>query len=140
MNLDEVDFGSIGEGGMTVFCLCFQRYLDTRVRLKRPKSDCVKLIDRTEEMFFFLIEQGSSRGYNTDDILEIPNKTGLTYFLMAANKSHKITKYIKLSYKYISKPTTLHHYTNQLYGLDFQKKGQYMRFLRIKKKKCRDLN
>ena len=75
-----VDFAYTGETGSTIYIKCFQIGQ--------------KLAHKTEEVFFFLIEQGRKNGYNTDTILEISDKDGNTCFSYASRCSEKICNYI----------------------------------------------
>ena len=94
LNLDKVDFGYINKEGSTIYSACFEHCLNATRQLKRPASEVSKLIDQAEEIFFILIDEGQKRGFNTDEILEIPDSTGQTCFMIASIKSKKITNYI----------------------------------------------
>ena len=91
--MKDVDFGYVGESGCTIYRSCFQKYLTDR---KTELSiDClVSLVMKTEEIFFFLVEQGNKNGYNVDAILEIPDDIGSTCFDAASICSFNICNYI----------------------------------------------
>ena len=90
----EVDFGYVGNDGLTIYTNCFGKYLISRFRLKRPSSEWSKLVTETEAVFDFLVEQGINNGYDVDSILEIPDSTGETCFFFASKCSEKICNFI----------------------------------------------
>ena len=69
--MKQVDFGYVGKEGSTIYQICFQRYLESRYGLGRPKSEWSKLVTETEGVFDFLVKQGIENGYDVDNILEI---------------------------------------------------------------------
>ena len=89
-----VDFGYLGRGRTTIYKNCFQKYMQNRIYMKKPQSELSEIVRKTEEVFFFLIEEGNKRGFDTDRILEIPTVTGGTCFSIASNGSKKISRYI----------------------------------------------
>ena len=91
--MDEVDFAYVDKNGSTIYNACFILYL-RRFTLNRQKVDLSKLMMKTEEVFQYLIEQGTKYGFNVDSILEIPNSVGETCFKLASGSSKKISKYI----------------------------------------------
>ena len=92
--MDQVDLDYVGKTGSTIYRICFQKYLNARVILKRPEAECKELVSKTETVFHFLIEEGEKRGYDVDSILEIPSSDGATCFSIAAQCSRKISDYI----------------------------------------------
>ena len=94
LNIEQVDFGYVGANGFTIYGRCFERYLKSRVVLKRPKSEWSKVVTETEAVFDFLVEQGINNGYDVDSILETPDSSGETCFSRASNCSEKICNYI----------------------------------------------
>ena len=92
--MDEVDFGYVGKEESTIYNQCFQRYIDARFTLKKPQAELKKLVSKTEIVFDFLVEEGNKRGFNVDEILEIPDSLGGTCFAIASQCSKKIMKYI----------------------------------------------
>ena len=92
--MDQVDFGYIGRNGMTIYRSCFNTYINARFALKRPETEWKKLVSKTEQVFDFLVLEGNKRGFNVDNILEIPSSTGSTCFKVASDFSKKIIKYI----------------------------------------------
>ena len=92
--MEHVDFGFSGVTGLTIYRRSFQMYLEARLRFKRPETDCSNLLEQTEKVFWYLIEQGNRNGYNVDAILEIPPLTGETCFHVASHCSEKICSYI----------------------------------------------
>ena len=62
--------------------------------MKRPQAELKKLISKTEKVFYFLVKEGKKRGFNVDEILEIPTPVGQTCFQLASQCSKKIMKYI----------------------------------------------
>ena len=92
--MDEVDFGYIGKNGITIYRRCFTPYLNARFVLERPEAEWKKLVTQTETVFDFLVEEGNKRGFNVDEILEIPSSDGSTCFLVASQCSKKILNYI----------------------------------------------
>ena len=91
--MEDVDFGYIGVGGCTIYRVCFQKYINAD-STKMTEDEKSKLALKTEEVFFFLIDQGNKNGYNVDAILEIPDSTGGTCFKVAATCSWNIILYI----------------------------------------------
>ena len=92
--MDQVDFGYIGMDGFTIYRQCFQRYINARFTLKRPEAEWKKQVAKMEIVFDFLVEEGNKRGFNVDEILEIPDSNGSTCFSVASQCSKKIMKYI----------------------------------------------
>ena len=104
----KVNFGYSARGGCTIYRYCFDKYIDSRYTLKRPEKEWSKLVERTEAVFFFLVEHGYRNGFNIDAILEIPDSTGQTCFTMASLCSEKICSFIiKRRIKINSITTTL---------------------------------
>ena len=62
--MDQIDFGFIGTHGFTIYRSCFGRYLNARLALKKPESECSKLIPKLEETFFWLVEEGKKNGFD----------------------------------------------------------------------------
>ena len=91
--MKEVDFGYVGDSGCTIYRACFDKYLTAR-ETKLSSDRLVSLIMKTEEIFFFLVEQGNKNGYNVDAILEIPDNTGNACFPVASQCSFNICNYI----------------------------------------------
>ena len=85
INVEQVDFGYVGKNGSTIYRTYFQKYLISRYRLGRPKSEWSKLVQQTETVFDFLVDQGINNGYDVDAILEIPDSAGGTCFSIASN-------------------------------------------------------
>ena len=92
--MEQVDFDYVGRGGNTIYSTCFQPLMTARCDLRKPEADCLKLILATEELFDFLVNEGNKYGFNVDEILEIPDLTGSTCFLMALQLSKHISDYI----------------------------------------------
>ena len=92
--MEQVNFGYVGINGFTIYNRVFQRYLNARFVFEKPKADWSKLVKKTEELFFYLIEQGTKYGYNVDSILETASPDGSTCFSIASQCSEKISKYI----------------------------------------------
>ena len=92
--MENVDFGHVGQDGVTIYVRCFQRYLNARFILKRPEADWSKVVMETEKIFDYLVEQGKKYGFNVDSILEIPTSSGSTCFSIATQCSKKISKYV----------------------------------------------
>ena len=92
--MDQVDFGYVDKDGDTIYCNCFQKYIDARFTLERPEADWKKLVSKTETVFDFLVEEGNNRGFDVDEILEIPTSNGSTCFSVASCFSKKIIDYI----------------------------------------------
>ena len=94
--MDEMDFGFIDKDGVTIYRICFTRYLNARWTLKKPKEEWSKLVPKVEETFFWLVEQGQKRlgieGVN--EIIQRPNSSGSTCFLILTGCSPKIAKFI----------------------------------------------
>ena len=82
--MEQVDFGYIGLLGSTIYRMCFQKYLNVREKLKVSKADWLKLMKKTEEIFFFLVNQGIRNGYHVGSILETPDSMGGTCFQIAS--------------------------------------------------------
>ena len=92
--MDQVDFGYVGRDGFTIYRSCFEKYLDARFDLKRPEAEWKRLVQKTETVFDFLVEEGNKRGFDVDEILEIPGSTGETCFIIASQCSKEIMDYI----------------------------------------------
>ena len=92
--MQQVDFGYVGRDGLTIYRSCFEKYINARFALKRPEAEWKKLVSKTETVFDFLVEEGIKRGFNVDEILEIPDSNGETCFHIASDCSKKIMKYI----------------------------------------------
>ena len=90
----QVDFAYLGTGRTTIYKNCFQKYMQALMLDKKPESKMLELVRKTEEVFFFLIEEGKKYGFNTDRILEIPTVTGGTCFSVASHTSEKISNFI----------------------------------------------
>ena len=88
------DFGYVDKDGFTIYRRCFQKYITSRLTLKRPKSEWSKLVPETEAVFYFLVKQGIDNGCDVDSILEIPPSDGSTCFDVASGCSEKICNYI----------------------------------------------
>ena len=91
--MEDVDFAYIGHVGFTIYIACFQKYVNAD-KTKMTEEEESNLVLKTEEVFFFLVEQGNKNGYNVDAILEIPDSNGETCFQSAATFSLKIMLYI----------------------------------------------
>ena len=61
--------------------------------MKKPEAECKKLMSKTETVFDFLVEEGNKRGFDVDNILEIPSSSGSTCFSVASRYSKKISEY-----------------------------------------------
>ena len=92
--MERVDFGYVGKDESTIYRACFNQYLTLRYTLGRPKSEWSKLVQQTETVFDFLVDQGINNGYDVDTILEIPDSAGGTCFSIASNGSEKICNFI----------------------------------------------
>ena len=92
--MDQVDFGYVGIDGGTIYRSCFDKYINARIILERPEAEWKKLVSKTETVFDFLVKEGNKRGFDVDEILEIPTSNGSTCFTIASNFSKKIMKYI----------------------------------------------
>ena len=98
--MTNADFGYIGRDGVTIYRNCFRIYNEARLKnwknqkLEKPEEEWSKLIPETEEVFFFLVEEGIKNGFNIDNILEIPDSMGDTCFGAASLCSEKICNYI----------------------------------------------
>ena len=92
--MDQVDFGYVGKDGLTIYNICFQRYIKARFILKRPEAEWKILVKKTETVFDYLVEEGNKRGFEMYSILEIPTSNGTTCFALASQCSKKISKYI----------------------------------------------
>ena len=90
----DVDFGYVSLDGDTIYKRCFEKYLKSRFRLKRPKSEWSEVVTETEAIFDFLVEQGIDNGYDVDLILEIPDSTALTCYSIALQCSEKICDFL----------------------------------------------
>ena len=91
--MDQVDFGYVGVTSLTIYRICFEKYANAR-SLKIPQAYLSSLVTKTEEIFFFLVDQGIQNGYNVDSILEIPDSDGGTCFQIAALCSKKMMSFI----------------------------------------------
>ena len=91
--MKDVDFAYIGDVGCTIYKVCFQQYVNA-VNTEMREEEKSKLALKTEEVFFFLVEQGKKNRYNVDAILEIPDSNGGTCFKIAALCSWNIMLYI----------------------------------------------
>ena len=95
-----MDFDYVGKYGLTIYCQCFQRYINARFSYKRTMLDVKiynewkNLVIKTEIVFDFLIEEGNKHRFDVDKILEIPDSTGATCFSIASQFSKKISEYI----------------------------------------------
>ena len=94
--MEEVDFAYIGILGNTIYVNCFQKFFAREFEnySKEVEAKWSEFFSKTEECFFFLIEQGHKNGFNVDEILEIPNKIGNTCFLGASYGCKNICNYI----------------------------------------------
>ena len=91
--MNQVDFGYVGGNGFTIYSICFQPYIQARFVLEKPEAEWKKLLPKTETIFDFLVEEGNKRGFNVDNILEIPTSSGSTCFSIASQCSKKIMYY-----------------------------------------------
>ena len=87
--MKQVDFGYVGKDGVTIYRMCFGKYIRSRITkfdnfylqiLGKPKSEWSKVVTETEAVFDFLVKQGIDNGNDVDSILEIPDSTGSTCF------------------------------------------------------------
>ena len=99
--MDQVDFGYVGRGGLTIYISCLQRYLSARfvqdrdgAVLNRHEAAWKKLVTKAETVFYFLVEEGIKCGFDVDSILEIPTSNGSTCFSDASRCSKRILDYI----------------------------------------------
>ena len=92
--MKKVDFAYVHNDGSTIYRMCFQKYIDKRFPLKKSKAEWAKLVPRTEEVFDFLVAEGRKNGFDVDSILQIPDSSGLSCFIIASQCSEKICKYI----------------------------------------------
>ena len=90
--MDQVDFGYVGDLGMTIYRVCFQKY-ENALFWRKPKAELSKMVDKIERTFFVLVEQGINHRYNVDSILEIPDSHGGTCFQIALKFSRKIVMF-----------------------------------------------
>ena len=94
--MNDFNFGFISVNGSTIYRICFNRYVNARGTLKKPKEKWSKLVSKVEETFFWLIEQGQKKlgieGVN--EIIQGPNSNGETCFSIATQCSPKIAKFI----------------------------------------------
>ena len=91
--MEDVDFHYIGESGSTIYRILFHNY-DNAMSIKMTEDEKSKFVLKTEEAFFFLVDQGNKHGFNVDGILEIPDFNGSTCFTIAAVCSWNIMMYI----------------------------------------------
>ena len=92
--MGQVDFRYVGVLGMTIYRICFQKYANARFSLKVSIEEWLKLVDKTEHIFIFLVKQGIKNGNNIGSILEIPDSDGGTCFQIAATCSSVIMEFI----------------------------------------------
>ena len=92
MNMKEIDFTYIWEYGETIYTRCFSFLFSMSENITESEQN--EMAHKTEEIFFFLVEQGSKNGYNVDAILEISDKIGNTCLDYASQRSKKICNYI----------------------------------------------
>ena len=92
--MEQIDFGYIGGPGATIYRTCFTPYITARFIWKKPEAEWKKLVSKTETVFDFLVEEGNKRGFNVDEILEIPSSNGSTCFSVASQCSKKIMQFI----------------------------------------------
>ena len=90
--MSQVDFDYIGKGGLTIYTICFKKYIDAR--FKRTEAECFKLVKEIEEVFEFLFGQGNKNGFNIESILQMPDASGSTCFDLASQSSEKICNFI----------------------------------------------
>ena len=62
--MDDIDFGFINKNGITIYRICFNRYLDARCILEKPKEQWLKLIPKVEKTFFWLVKQGKKKTWD----------------------------------------------------------------------------
>ena len=91
--MEKVDFSYVGKYGFTIYKACFQEYLIARYYFKRPEAVWSKVVTKMENVFEYLVEQGTKHGFNVDSVLEIPGWSGETCFSISAQCSEKISKY-----------------------------------------------
>ena len=58
--------------------------------MKRSEAEWQKVVSKTETVFYFLVEEGTQRGFEVNEILEIPDSNGQTCFFIASQCSRKI--------------------------------------------------
>ena len=91
--MDQVDFGYVGQDGITIYRKCFENYLNARFVFKRPEAVWKKLVPKTETVFDLLVKEVNKRGLDVDKIFEIPTSDGDTCFSIASGFSKKISEY-----------------------------------------------
>ena len=88
MNLNDTEIGS------SILRHCFLRYLNAKNQLERSEAELIQIMDRIEEVFFYLIDEFHRGGMNIDELLESPNSVGQTCFSIASDSSKKIAEFI----------------------------------------------
>ena len=93
--MDDIDF-EYDHNGITFYRNCFERYIISRNRLNKSEVEWSKLIPKIEEIFFWLIKEGKKKiGIDSvNELIQKPDSTGSTCFILASGCSQKITKYI----------------------------------------------
>ena len=94
--MDDIDLGFIDKDGATIYRVCFEKYLNARWTLEKPKEKWSKLVPKVEETFFWLVEQGQKKlGIEAvNEIIQRPDSNGDTCFSNAGRCSSKISKFI----------------------------------------------
>ena len=91
--MEDVDFAFIGDSGCTIYRVCLHNEENLEL-VKMTEDEKFKLSLKTEEVFFFLVDQGNKNGYNVDAILEIADFHGATCFQVSASRGLATTLYI----------------------------------------------
>ena len=73
--MKNIDFGVLTHDG-TIFKMCFDQYLTARFTLKKPEEEWMKLVPKTEKVFFSLIEKAKSTEAKLEEILQTPDSSG----------------------------------------------------------------
>ena len=87
--MEQVNFDFVGDDGFTIYRQCLEKYTRSRF-LKRPESECSKIITETENLFEILVAMGIKNGADVDSILERPDQRGETCLDIASRFSDKV--------------------------------------------------
>ena len=138
--MNKVDFGFVNNNGCTIFRICFEKYIQIRKQLFAPiipidpaivrrriaNGELKNVVERTEKVFFFLVEEAKKYQFDVDSILEIPDSTGQTCFGLASLASEKMTNYIitrKIPVNSLTTSMITPQFKYPMFAIEMMKKG-----------------
>ena len=90
----QVDFGYVGQDGVTIYRQCFEQYIGARYTFKKPEAEWKELVTKTEEVFYYLVAEGKKQFWKNQLRLEklvsvLPPDAARRYAIISSEEESK---------------------------------------------------